>query len=289
MSRTIELRLLVLLICIAAAAATVAEPLEYSVAYRGVFSMGRDMPIADVSLRVSEPDSGREFREFTLEASSAAYPVVESLYPLRYRYRTWANARDGNVLAFETYEKTGKLRHRLYLRDITGPGFSRHDPNGDEGAQAVERLKAGELPRRISVDALDESTLSDLVLDRLGLLHYVRDKTLREGAEFLLPVSNGRDRLRYRVRVEAAQSLLLHDLRLPAWKLRFDGFEIAADGTERPAHRALFVWLSRDPDHLPLRVDSRHAIGLFRVELKDPAIHAQLAQSHALQSSTRRR
>ena len=64
------------------------ESLEYGVIYRGLFSMGTDMGIADVMLESHRPDGG-QLGETQLEATSAAYPLVESLYPLRYRFRTW--------------------------------------------------------------------------------------------------------------------------------------------------------------------------------------------------------
>ncbi len=289
MPRSIAFRLAISLGCLLIATAPVATPLEYSVVYRGVFSMGQNMPIADVTLQqIREPDarSVHDLQEFVLEASSAAYPVVESLYPLRYRFRTWVT-HDGNVIGFETYEKTRKRRHRLYLRNTSDSGFSRHDPGEADAASAMERLQAGELPRQIPRGALGVPPLNDLLLDRLGLLQYMRDRPLREGAEFLLPVSNGRDRLRYRVRVEKSRSLMLRGARIPAWKLRFDGFESDADGTEKPAHRAMFIWFSRDPARVPLRVDARHAIGLFRVELRDPVAYPQRVKLDAGQSSTR--
>ncbi len=243
--------------------------LDYGVIYRGVFSMGRDMPIADVSLQTRSSDATPQLREYSLEASSAAYPLVESLFPLRYRFRTWALGGIGNVIGFETFEKTRKLRHRLYLRDIAG-GFSRHDPDAGDAADAIARMRAGRLPEQIPAEALARSPLTRLLFDRLGLLQHVRQRPLHDGVTFSLPASNGRDPMRYHVRVEAAQTLALHGRQLAAWKLRFDGFDIERDGVERPAHRSVFVWLSRDADRIPLRVDSRHAIGLFRVELKDP-------------------
>ena len=39
-------------------------------------------------------------------ASSAAYERVESLYPIRYRFRSWADAETGQLIGLEAYEKT---------------------------------------------------------------------------------------------------------------------------------------------------------------------------------------
>ena len=76
--------------------------------------------------------------------------------------------------------------------------------------------------------------------------------------------------MRYRVRVEKAATLRLHGAAIPSWKLRLDASEVDDDGLEVAAHSPVYVWLSRDARHIPLRVDVRHAVGLFRVQLSTP-------------------
>ena len=63
--------------------------------------------------------------EMRLDATSANYPNVESLYPIRYRFRTWSMPDAGQLVGFETYEKSRKIRHRLYLRDASELGVQR--------------------------------------------------------------------------------------------------------------------------------------------------------------------
>ena len=67
--------------------------------------------------------------------------------------------------------------------------------------------------------------------------------------------------------VEPGGRLVPDGVRVPAWKVRFDGERILSDSTREPAHRALYVWCSKDDHRVPLRVDGRHAVGPFRVEL----------------------
>ncbi len=235
------------------------EQLAYRVSYQGVFSFGEAMPIADLTLRTDAADGERGLAAVSLDATSAPYALVESLYPIRYRLRSWAEPGQGDLVAFESYEHTRKRRHRLYLRS-TGRAMVRLDLESGAGREQLAQLIAGGRPDSVPPEAE--------LFDRLGLLQWLRAQRLSEGAEFRLPVTNGEDDLVYRVRVEAAQTLHLDGGAYAAWKLRMDGSRVDHAGAQEPVQRPVYLWLSRDARHLPLRVDSRHPIGLFRVELR---------------------
>jgi len=248
-----------------------ADVLEYRVIYRGMFSAGADMPIADLVLETSKAQGSADLSQARIEASSLAYPLIETLFPIRYRFRNWTIGDQGQLLGFENYESTRKVRHRLYLRDESSLGVRRFDLKAGAGRRQMEQLEAGEMP----VPPVGGERL----LDRLGLLQLVRRQDLAEQAEYRLVVTNGRERLVYDVRVVAAQTLDLGGVSLPAWKLRFDGLESGRNGGLEPAHRPVYVWLSQTSEQIPLRVDSRHAIGRFRVELKSLPRLRQIAQA----------
>lgn len=246
-----------------------AENLQYSVVYRGLFSMGADMGIADAVLESHRSDDGR-LAETQLEATSAAYPLVESLYPLRYRFRTWTEP-DGELVAFETYEKTTELLHRLYLRDDSSQGVKRLDlTRQGVGAEEMQQLDTRQLPRQ-----LEDSRTK--LQDRLGLLQRVRARHLQAGAEYRFQVTDGRKRYDYTVKVEQAEVLRLGEFTIPAWKVRFEGSRTNRHGKVVQAHRPLYIWLSQAPGHIPLRADSHNAFGLFRLELKNPQWLQQIA------------
>lgn len=241
-----------------------AERLDYQVTYRGVFSLGQDLTIADVGLTTRRLAGEDRLRETRLEATSAGYPGVEALYPFRYRFRSWATATDARLLGFETYEKTHKQRHRLYLRDDSALGVSRLDPQDPAGRKSLAQLAAGKRP--------DAKVEGGGLFDRLGLLQQIRGRALSAQAEYRFRVTNGRDLFAYRVKVEGAQSLMLHGRRVSAWKLRIDGSKSSRNGATKVAHRPIYLWLNRAPSHVPLRLDSRHSVGLFRIELAAPAL-----------------
>jgi hypothetical protein len=245
------------------------ESLQYSVVYRGLFSMGADMGIADAVLESHRADDG-QLVETQLEATSAAYPLVESLYPLRYRFRTWTDP-DGELVAFETYEKTTERSHRLYVRDDSSQGVKRLDlTRQGVGTEEIQQLDAGQLPRQL------EDSRTNLQ-DRLGLLQHVRARPLHAGTTHRFQVTDGRKRYDYTVQVEQAEVLRLGEFAIPAWKVRFEGSRTNRHGKVVQAHRPLYIWLSQAPGHIPLRADSRNAIGLFRLELKDAQWLQQIA------------
>jgi hypothetical protein len=211
---------------------------------------------------------GPAVTENRLEASSAAYPVVEAFYPLRYRIRSWSDAASGALLGFEFRQDGGKSRHAVY-RIASGPpgaAVQRLDPGEPVGRAWLDDLEVGEFARGSSPAGL---------VDRLGLLQQVRRLDLADGRRFGFDVTSGSQRYRYTVRVERQTSLNMGGATLAAWKLRFDAERVADDGATEIAHRPIYVWLSQGPERVPLRVDVRHPIGRFRVELVDPAGLAQ--------------
>jgi len=254
-----------------AMATEAVEKLEYRVVYRGVFSLGADLSIADLSLETAAARGAAGLVETRLDATSAAYPSVESLYPIRYRFRTWSMPDAGQLVGFETYEKSRKIRHRLYLRDASELGVQRLDVNAGVGRDEIARLDTGEVPAATVI-------VGDL-LDRLGMLQRVRAQTLADAAEFSFPVTNGREHLTYRVKVEGRETVNIGPLAVPAWKVSFAGFHLNKRGEQEAAHRPATIWFSEAPEHIPLRADSDHPVGLFRIELHPPSALQHLASS----------
>ncbi len=234
-----------------------ATALDYTVTYRGVFSLGRDLQIADVSIAERGPAEGVQTAR--LDVTSAGYPNVESLYPIRYRFRSWTSPVDGDLVGFETYQKTSKLRHRLYVRDGGARDVRRLDPASAPGREALARLDTGNWPLPPGA--------GEVLFDRLSLLTAVRDLDFEVGRRYELPVTNGKERLRYRITVERSQNIAVADQQIAAWKVRFDGMEQGDRGAWEAAHQPIFIWFSQTPERIPLRADNRHTIGLFRIEL----------------------
>ena len=243
------------------AVAAIVEQLDYRAVYKGTFSFGQSLPIADVQFETRELDGSSSLQETRITASSENYEHVESFYPMRYRFRTWASAVDGRLVGFENYERTKRTRHRLYLRDDDGTDFRRYDLRDGTGADVVASLEAGINPA---------APPRDEFIDRLGLLQKIRGHELAIDDQFSFPVTRGKEELSYEVKVEAAEQIVVGETPVEAVKVRLEGYEWDDEGQLEPAHRPIFIWFSSDERHVPLRIESRHAIGTFRVELNTP-------------------
>lgn len=245
-----------------AATAAEAERLTYRVEYKGIFSVGEQIPIADAVMSTRVPSSTGDYRETELSVTSEEYPFVEALYPVRYLFRTWYTERNPRCLALEKYQKTSKVKHQLIelargREEPVSLDLTRTD------SDLLGRLRAGSLP----VSEPDESTVP--AFDRLSMLAVLRDEPLHAGFDRNYRVTTGSKWLQYRVRVLTRENIAVGGRNWPAWKVRFDGVETDGRGREEHAHRAVYLWISADARRLPLRAVSRHPIGRFIVELND--------------------
>lgn len=256
-------RTLTLFLCLAAAFANAgADSLRYQVVYKGLFSAGARMPIADVRLQTRVPGGESGYREAEMQVSSEAYGHVEAFYPIRYRFRSWYLEDHSSVLASEYCERnkrSGK-KHRLIQLDDPSKPFVVHNLLV-EGPTMLHRLLAGEYPSDARERGIPER------FDRLGLLQSVRARALQPGDVFQAAVTNGKKMFEYRVSVEALEAIETAGRQWGAVKVRFDALEPDKQGKERHAHRPVFIWFSKEPRHVPLRAISRHALGSFVIEL----------------------
>jgi len=261
-----------LLWCLPVLASSVAEEqLQYRVSYRGIFSAGAKVSIADVVLRTREPSGKSPYLESELTVTSAPYAYVESFYPIRYRFSSWYWSDRSGVLASEYFEygRADDIEHKLtYLDKQDKPFVTRNLRPGGQSDLAL--LRSGSYQ---PASAPGERR----AFDRLGLLQRVRGLDLRPAQEIEASVSNGSKMLRYRVKVEAAVPLRVAGRDWSALKLRFDGIEQDKHGNEKYAHRPVYIWLSADQRHIPLLAESKHALGRFRVELTSVQIPTQVA------------
>jgi hypothetical protein len=236
--------------------AELAGNLGYQVVYAGVFSLERDLPIADVSLETRVIESTGSILSH-MQATSERYGVVESLYPVRYRFRSWSESVNGHLVALETYEKTTRERHRLYRRRAAETAMTTTDMAGStafDGPSPADARAAADVP----------------FFDRIGLLQRIRREDLATGKTFDYLVTNGKRNMRYQVKVGRATTLTLGGHPVASWKLRIDAWEKGDRGKEEVSHRPVYLWLSRDHQRIPLRADVRHAVGLFRLTLNTP-------------------
>lgn len=260
-----------------------AETLDYQVTYRGLFSAFQDVAIGDVRLEVDATGAsldGQPIVRARLSASSAAYPMVEQLYPFRYEFTSYHQPDAARSLAFERRKQTRKLRHDLLLLDWAGDEVRRFGITRTPAATSGEEpppelftaLRRAGLPYHQAQFVPHPGSLPtppQATLDRLALLQQVRDLDLVAGASRELTVTDGKEFIAYRVTVAKRELVPTAAGSVPAWKVRIEGFE-TDDPEERPRHAPVYVWLDEGPRRLPLRFVSHHPAGKFIVELQQP-------------------
>ena len=239
-------------------AADPVEKLQYLATYKGIFTLSETINICDVSLlnRTHEPEG---YQETQMNVSSEKYGFVESMFPIRYRFTSWLEPSRKQTWVYEVFERTGDkdAKHHFVRLDQEGKDFKKADVKAAEQA-LLDTLSAGDF------DPPDK-TGYPIQYDRLGLLHALRGMSLQAGQEILLSVTNGKEPLRYRVRVEADKTLELNGQQWPALKLRFESFKLDDIDLKEATHRSIYIWLSNDADKIPLLAEMRHRFGLFRI------------------------
>jgi len=239
-------------------AADPVEKLQYLATYKGIFTLSETINICDVSLlnRTHEP---KGYQETQMNVSSEKYGFVESMFPIRYRFTSWLEPSRKQTWVYEVFERTGDkdAKHHFVRLDQEGKDFKKADVKAAEQA-LLDTLSAGDF------DPPDKTGYS-IQYDRLGLLHALRGMSLQVGQEILLSVTNGKEPLRYRVKVEADKILELNGQQWPALKLRFESFKPDDAELKEATHRSIYIWLSNDADKIPLLAEMRHRFGLFRI------------------------
>ncbi len=266
------------------------ERLRYTISYRGLFSLGIKLVIAQAELTTRNVEylSDRQPTYLSmLNVTTAPYSKVELIYAFRYRYESWFSADLQRTQLASIWQKARRAEQDVIWFDWdTHLVRSYRWREGDDEIVSSAKVEAdgrsgGEvvLPSRLlqqgfasGVDmqrfryagkaALPQSAHG---LDYMAMLQSVRFSDLRSGKLYKLPVFNGAALTGFWVTVEDKEALAHGTIVLPAFKLRFD--PIYADDSDKSGTR-VYVWISADLQRLPLRFFSETRYGAMTAELQ---------------------
>ena len=277
-SRTIQAGLLLMLLqCTNVAFATsfLNESLTYRAFYQGVFSSQEQIGIADVtwdtsSIQVGE--SGEPAIETRLAVSSKNYKFVETLYPFRLVYRSLTLLDPVRSIAYEKYDSTEQHgRDLTWLNEESGVVLrfrEGHEPEGKATRQlpvALENWGSQQQAYQYYKNARHKHLPG--MVDQTALLQRIRGERLSVGARYKVPVTDGKRRYIYKVRVVSDKPVIAAGRKWNALKIKFDGYRIE-DGKKFQDHEPLLVWLDNTSRRTPLRFEYRNAFGRFVVNLQ---------------------
>ncbi len=255
------------------------ESLQFRAYYQGPFSAQKEISIADLHWQTRLIKLGTMqtlAMETKLNVSSEAYDFVEKLYPFRLQYRSLVQLQPMKTVAYERYDSTDDHGRELTWIDDSGRAMRFRDGFIDVDAinlqLPVEIVKWGSQSNDYVYYKPARYKAIPRMLDEVALLQKVRNMDLRKGAEFKMPVTDGKRRYSYQVFVLGPEKLQLGERVVDAIKIRFDGYRLKRGGM-MPAHDSVWVWVSDDPLHTPLRIEHNDAIGRFVIDLTTTSRH----------------
>jgi len=269
--------IIILLLCVNIAHAMPFdnESLTFHAYYQGPFSGQKQIGIADVHWQTQRVDLnrfGKTAIETRMEVSSEAYGFVEKLYPFRLVYRSLLSLQPMRSIAYERYDSTDKHGRELTWLDAESSLALRFREGYAGGRDTNSQLPSiivrwgSQLQDYLFYRPAQHKALPEMV-DELALLQRIRGEQLSVGAQFKIPVTDGKRQYLYNVSVVASEPLTVSNKSWDALKIKFHGYRIK-NGEIKQDHDTVLVWLANTPQRTPLRFEHRNAIGRFVIDLQ---------------------
>jgi len=266
--------LLLLCVDIALAVPFDNESLIFHAYYQGPFSGEKKIGIADVqwqTQRIGLNRSGKTALETRMEINSKAYDFVERLYPFRLVYRSLVSLQTMGSIAYERYDSTDKHGRELTWLDAESSLALRfregyvYERDTDSQLPSVIVSWGSQQQDYLFYKPARHKALPQMV-DEMALLQRIRREELSVGAQFEIPVTDGKRQYLYKISVVGSEPLTMANKNWDTLKIKFDGYRIK-HGESKQDHDTVWVWLANTPQRTPLRFKYRNAIGRFLIDL----------------------
>ena len=269
------------MLVLASCHASADETLRYVAEMRNALTLWNWSEVASATVTtrdVTGCPGGGDCRETSVWMTSAgSSSALESVYPLRWLYRTAYRPADRSTLAFEQLRKRRKAgrgeypwRHRVIWLAGGGDTAARYDFD-EKGGPVPPALgswitadKAADVELRLKHTKTFTTPLP--ALDRWGTFQVLRSLDLARGASWTLRGAGTKGPLVFEVSVEPKEQIEAAGRTWEAWKVRIDEGRSEATG-EDP--EPLFAWIATDAARTPVRFDMEHDVGRLRLTLVD--------------------
>lgn len=267
---------ILLLLLLASVPLHAAERLDYLIEYKGLLSGYNWTDISRATITTSQRANcaGRgSCKVSTATMSSKGYKVLETIFKVRYHYRSYYQLHPPRTLAFE-------MREKKYSKQYAPYGYKHSLTLLPKGATTTDYYKLGSkgvpLPvaakpfiatdhkpaANIRVKKLKHKPVAKNALDRMTLLQVVRSAPLKIGYKATFVGTDGRNQLEFRIKVIAKEDIKAAGKKWQTWKIRIEELEKG----EKPV--TLHAWVSRDSRRIPVLIEGRSSLGEARFHLK---------------------
>lgn len=234
--------------------------------------------VSFTSREIGSCPGGGDCRQTEVWMTSESAPALESLYPLRYLYRTAYDPRRQQTLAFEELrnrrgaEHKGRYpwRHRMIWLQGREDGAIRYDLD-DKGETPPAEVSAwihdgsSAASGSLLVKNSREVPMTLPAVDRLGGLDILRAKDLKPGMSWTQAGAGPKGSLTFRVTVGEKEIIETASRQWSAWKLRVEEHR-HREGAQNPP--PLYVWIADDAARTPVRFSIHHLVGRIRLSIE---------------------
>lgn len=252
------------------------ERVDYRVFYRGFLSVGKKLEMANATLRTRTHRTKQgELYESNFWLTTEQHGFVDSLYPFRYRLRSFYRSPAQGTLFYSVFQKNKeKSQLQLYQVDPAQLHLTRYrqvektpaNPTPPPAELLALLAEPGIFEREKVFEPKGKPPLVDLVC----LLQAIRGKDLAKERQFRIVATDGGKAYAYAVTVEGEESIGLNDRTWETWRLGVT--EEKLEEKERKGAKTAFqLWITRDAQRLPVRAEVKHKTGQFFMELSGQA------------------
>jgi hypothetical protein len=214
------------------------EALTYDVSYSGALSAGQ----ATITVREKRPSYNSTAYYVVAEAKPSG--LLSHMYTLYYKADTLVDVftllpQRGSLFSLEG--KRSRLKTTMF--------------NQQAGTADYELKTATLVKQPLKIAPSSQDVLSLLVA--------LRTLPLRPGARVTLPLCDSGRQYTVAFAAEGRETLKTGAMTAPAWRLNVT----VTDDKGQPQGRTLYIWISDDARHLPMKVKAELPVGSFVVEL----------------------
>lgn len=198
---------------------------------------------AELSLEASEID-GKPY--FHAKGCGYSTGLVRLFFKVRDRY--------------ETYIDPHSRWPRRFIRDIQEGGYAKHTMiDFDQGAQTAV---VQDLKKKRS----DTFSLPTKVQDLLSVFYFLRNmppNRLLPGIQLDVNLFFDNQSFTFRLKILEVDELKTKFGRIPCLKVQ----PLVQDGRVFKNQEGVSIWVTQDPEHIPLRIEAQLAVGALRADL----------------------
>jgi hypothetical protein len=227
-------------------AVAAAGPLPFLPGERLVFELRWEfIPAGEATLTVMPPAEvgGKPARRFVLTARTTAF--LDTFYKVRDRIETFVDPEITRSLFYRKRQREGKTRREIEVR-FDWENATAHYTNFGK-------------PR-------DPLPLMPGTFDPLGAFYFVRTLDLEANMVVERPVTDGKKNVVGRVRVLERETITVKGTRYDTYRLAPDLRHVGGV-FEESENAEMEVWVTADPRHIPVRIQSSVVVGDFIAEL----------------------